>query len=480
MVNPPARRPWWLHRGPFIALGLHALLFLGFFQLHFTHGEWVRMDRTLPEKPTTAEWIDAIKAQHGYWGLVIWYFDCHGEIRLYHRYAQVALRGIDPWLPADAPNQRQLSPYRDVPVEYQPGALLVLVPPALLTTDAAEYQFWFVAWCGVLYVGAIILGLKVLAHGSPISPATATRALGWSVAFLLAFGPVAAARFDHAVALVCLAGAALFQRGARTGGPAWFAACGAVIAMGVMVKIVPGMLLPAGLLWLLALRPQPQWRPAFALAIGFAVSLVALHAAFVATWGEGYLRSFTYHVDRGLQIETTFAGILLAGNGFGAPLRIDRAFSAFDLATPYSDVLVAAAPIFFLLLAAIVAGRIWGARHLIPEARAGLAVVLLTFAFLLAFILTNKVLSPQYLLWLAPLAAVAYAARPALWPAAVALLVAAGLSQAIFPRLYDWLLNVHWLPVLLLNLRNLMLAVIFVWLVARLPVLLKGDAHRED
>lgn len=99
-------------------------------------------------------------------------------------------------------------------------------------------------------------------------------------------------------------------------------------------------------------------------------------------------------------------------------------------------------------------------------------LVLLTTVLLLAFILTNKVFSPQYLLWLGPLVAVASGAEPRLRPPAFALLLAAALSQAIFPHLYDQLHELRPLPVFLLNLRNFILVAMLAWLLWRLPRLL--------
>jgi hypothetical protein len=472
MPSSSASRPWWRSPGPLVALLLHAVVFLGFFELHFKPGEWAQMEKQLPAHPTTGQWIHVLVGQHGMQGLATWFFDTHREIHIYHRYAEVVLRGVDPEQPANAPGQGHLMPYRDVAMEYQPGALLVFLPPALLAKDLPGYQTWFVVWCGVLYVGAILLGLKLLAGDAPIGVEQANRTLWWSLAFLLCFGGVAAARFDHTVPFLILVACWMLRRADRTGSLAWFAATGVVIAAGVFVKIVPGLLLPAALLWLGVTTPRPAWRPMIALTAGLVVALLGFHVASYTAWGDGYLRSYTYQLDRGIQLESTYAGMIALSPGFGLPLRTVEVAHAYDLATPLAGLLKALAPVLFLALVALTAMRVWTTRRAATRPSRDFTVALLATVLLLAFILTNKVFSPQYLLWLGPLVAAAYGVQPTLRQPAFALLFAAALSQAIFPHLYDQLRALQPLPVFLLNLRNLTLVAILGWLLVRLPRLL--------
>ncbi|MEY2878596.1 MAG: hypothetical protein RLZZ15_976 [Verrucomicrobiota bacterium] len=480
MTAPPsAPRLWWRQPGPLLALVLHGVVFLGLFQLRFPEGEWARMERQLPAAASTSQWFRMIVETHGYGGLVTYFFDTHDEIRLYHRYAQVALRGIDPRRPAAAPEQGSLRPYRDIPIEYQPGALLVLVPPAIFARELRDYQTWFTAWCGVLYLGALLLGLDLIAGGGPLRAASANRALWWSLAFLLCFGGVAAARFDHAVPVACLVACWALRRADRTGSTAWFAVAGAVIALGVFVKIVPGLVLGAGLLGLWATRAPAAGRRALAVGAGTALTLLVLHGAFYFWWGDGYLRSYAYHVDRGVQLESTYAGVIAAAGGSGAPLAVIEAAGAYDLRTPLTGAVKALAPVLFLALVGLVAARVAVRRRGAAPVPRDLALVLLTTVLLLAFILTNKVFSPQYLLWLGPLIAAGYGGVPALRPVAIALLLAAALSQVIFPHLYDRLTGLEALAVALLNLRNALLAAMLGWLLWRLPALLTREADPE-
>jgi 4-amino-4-deoxy-L-arabinose transferase-like glycosyltransferase len=316
----------------------------------------------------------------------------------------------------------------------------------------------------VLYLSTLLLGLHLLADGRPITPDQANRALWASGGFLLCFGPLASARFDHIVPLLCVAGGLLFQRAMRTDRRRWFIAFGALAAAGFWVKVVPVVLIGASLLWLYAAAARPPWRAAGAVVAGFAVTALTLHLAFWAVWGDGYLRSFTYHVERGIQIESTYAGVIMAGHGFGEPMSIRESHAAYNIDTPYTNLVKSLQGLLFLAVAGAIAWRFVAGRRSLALAARDVAVLLLGIVFLLAFIVTNKVFSPQYLLWIGPLLALAYGFRRRLAPAVLAFLVISALTQAIFPRLYKQLRELQALPIFLLNLRNVMLIALLAWL----------------
>ena len=93
----------------------------------------------------------------------------------------------------------------------------------------------------------------------------------------------------------------------------------------------------------------------------------------------------------------------------------------------------------------------------------------LSLALVLGFIVFNKVGSPQYIVWLTAPVLVGLVLDRRRWvkPAALTLLIAF-LTQLIYPLTYDGLRVAEVGPVLLLNVRNVLLAVLFFWIVARL------------
>jgi hypothetical protein len=126
----------------------------------------------------------------------------------------------------------------------------------------------------------------------------------------------------------------------------------------------------------------------------------------------------------------------------GTTARPDR-FKSNGLAGGAAPVVQA---VFTVLLAA-------GLLAAIPLARDDL--VLSAFASVLAFVALGKVFSPQYVMWLAPFAALAWA-RGALVPAALTT-VAIALTQVEFPVRYLDLVNGDRFVVLVVGVRNVLL-----------------------
>jgi hypothetical protein len=202
----------------------------------------------------------------------------------------------------------------------------------------------------------------------------------------------------------------------------------ALLGLGTMTKLFPGLLAVIAFAWLLA---RGERRTARRGAATFAAIVLAISLPFA---GHGYVESFTFHLDRPVQIESTPAMVLFALGGSdvtGTNLRPDR-FKSNGLDGGHAD---AVERLFALLLVAALAGIVALA------ARGGDArrLVLYGFAALLAFVSLGKVFSPQYVIWLAPFAALAW-----VWGRrTVALLTGAAivLTHVEFPGRYSDLIN---------------------------------------
>jgi hypothetical protein len=79
----------------------------------------------------------------------------------------------------------------------------------------------------------------------------------------------------------------------------------------------------------------------------------------------------------------------------------------------------------------------------------------------------GKVLSPQFLLWLLPLLALCWGWGQIRIVAPAALVVALGLTQAVYPGRYEALTRLETAPIAVLAARNLILLALAVGLVAR-------------
>lgn len=307
-------------------------------------------------------------------------------------------------------------PYLDFGFEYPPLAALPLWLAGLPGRDEATYAVSF-----ALLIGAFVLAVQWLAA----QLAGGGRA-GVTVAWLLALTPVligASLRthFDAIPIALALAGLLALARERTSIGFV-------LLALGTMTKLFPALLAGAALVWLVA---RGERRAALRGGAIFAAVVVAISLPFA---GDGYVDALRFHLERPVQIESTPATVLFAlgdSEVTGTNLRPDR-FKSNGLDGGAADTVEALFSIVLALaLAAILA---LAARR--PDVR---HLVLCGFAALLAFVALGKVYSPQYVIWLAPFAALAWVWRERL----VASLTAGAivLTQAEFPSRYFDLIN---------------------------------------
>ncbi|MCH7623779.1 MAG: hypothetical protein IIB46_06825 [Nitrospinae bacterium] len=483
-VSPQAG--WWNSRTVILALVLHGFLFLGLFSLSFEIEEWDRIKLAAKEQSIEAA-AKIIMQGHGLFGFVIWFYNSHGEEQLYYRYAKLTLSGeVDYWTKnknLKIENERPW-PYRDIPIEYQPGALLTLSLPGLFADNYKEYRFWLIAWFGFLYLLNLFLGIKLVTGGTPTT-VQMNRLLWWSLAFLVLLGGIVTSRFDHIVVTCVLLSTLVFGHALRKKGKQaliGFALFGFVTSVGVMTKIVPGLILISALLILLLNHKQtPRWADAFASVTGLGVGLVFLNAGFYAIFGPGYWESFTYHMDRGIQLESVYAGLLLLAQMAGlAIVTFEKSFGSSNVVSSLTGVVKLISPFLFLGILVVLVRRVW--HYSLPEGKAEepghfvcSQIILLTLILLLAFMLSNKVFSPQYMIWVGPLMAVLVAVHKNMWKIGMMFLIASAMTQGIFPHLYEFLNQFHPAMVILLNLRNALLILILIMLIRDLPKLLEKN-----
>lgn len=158
-----------------------------------------------------------------------------------------------------------------------------------------------------------------------------------------------------------------------------------------------------------------------------------------------------YQGDRGLQIESVFATPAMVEWGHGGPgtgYTVDYTeWKAYDISGPSVEGLLLAATI-----ASVVAGAIfivWWVlawRRLRGGGRTEETIVWLVLATVAGFLVTNKVLSPQYMLWLLPAASAGMVllrgrARRQLGVWSVLLVAVTLLTHEIFPRMYGYMLT---------------------------------------
>jgi hypothetical protein len=293
-----------------------------------------------------------------------------------------------------------------LPTEYPP---LSILPFSLtLLGPAAWYPDVFAFWMLVIAVLGYIAFRRLTSP--PQATAYALYVVAAGVATLLF-------RFDLVPALITVGAVWLMQRGR-------FGAVYPLLAVATLMKLFPLVLLPVAAITHWHSRrgdPGARWTQ---VGLGVASFAGIVAAGFVAAGlldpAHG-LSSFTYDLHRPVEVESVPATLLWLGSIFGPAASPDVSFGSFNLLSdmsPVINVLAAAA-----LLCGL-AGVYWG------QLRGRFSVGQAAVAAVLVLLCTSKVLSAQYLLWVAPLLAltVGFQLRwfivclltalvfPALWP----------------------------------------------------------------
>jgi uncharacterized membrane protein len=338
-------------------------------------------------------------------------------------------------------------PYRDFALEYPPLALLPFVLPRVATLglpiDFSGYVWLFLIQNAVF---STLIALIVARIHSPQASALAFYALLVAVS-----APLLPWRYDLFPALLT----ALALLSLLRGRPIW---AGIWLGLGIAAKLYPIVLLPIFGAYYLASRN----RLALArLAMGCVGAMAVTLLPFALTAPEQLLSFLRYHQLRGLQLESLPAGVIVLAHVIGlTPARLDFNYGALHLVSPLAAAALAWLPIALLGVFGVVLACC-AARFREEQLAGGVTnetLVAYCAAALLAFIVTNKVFSPQYIIWLLPFAALLRARQ------AATLLAICGLTIALFPFDYDHLLAMQIWPVLLLNLRNLLALALLIWL----------------
>jgi len=343
--------------------------------------------------------------------------------------------------------------------EY-PLPVFVVILPQFLLGFLNQVAFVILFAASMLVVDAVFTGF--LWRGDGRRRGDATNLWLW---FVPAMGPLAYFRFDLVPAV--LAGGAVLAAIRRP------AVAGALTAIGAALKLWPAVMLPTFLI-----RRGDRRR----VLAGFFGTGVLIGGIALAVGGiERTLSPLRWQSARGLQIESVAATPLMLArmvHPVGTwDVRLSK-YKAFELFGPGVH-LLGQLTTGLTVLGGLLLVTLWWRAHRTSPSAGTLGWIFLATALVVT--VTNKTLSPQYLLWLGgPVAALAVRsqANPAVRTFARVLLVTAVATQLVFPIGYNALLKTHSLMPLVtldLALRNLLLlwltwyAVRQVWIQTRRP-----------
>jgi Glycosyltransferase family 87 len=343
------------------------------------------------------------------------------DVHIYFKYASLCFGGE--------------MPYRDFRVEYPILAFPLFVLPRFFTNN--QYMYYIAFGVEMLLCDAAIVWLLIRHVGRDKGGVEAVRGrLVWYTLFLAAQGPMPIARFDLAPTLMAFWGALAWFSGRPGRG-------GALVGLGVLMKIFPGVIAAPALV-----SPGP--------GVSRVKGMIALFSTVVvggAVWfGLGGARvgeSLGYHLDRGVELSSLPSNVLILwSKATGEPITTIFAHGNCELVCSASPRAASLAPTIQAALLILVMIMRW--RSLASD---GLRFAA---AAILAFMVANKVLSPQYVIWLLPFMAaiggrVGRVARPLF-------LITCVVNFAVYPWSYLGLEHFQPLAIAILTARNGLLA----------------------
>ena len=319
--------------------------------------------------------------------------------------------------------------------QYPPGAGIVFAIAALLGSNPVAAFALIALVCDLATLGVLIVAGR--RRGAGLDAAWA-----WVIGAVLV-GPVWLARFDVVPTLAAVVALVLIGRPTLSG---------AAAAAGTLLKVWPGIMLIA-----LPRRSLPRG------ILGFALMAAGILAG-VMIWSTGGVSFLGEQGARGLQVESVGALPFMVWNVV-ADVPTEFRFGAMEVDVPATIPIGLVITLSgFAILGILGVLRLMGRLELSAPADVALAALLVS-------IVTSRVLSPQYDVWIVGVAAVTLLdprslMRTARWLLAGSILV----TQAVYPFAYGSFLSGDWWAVLLQVVRiALLLAAtgVGLWVVLR-------------
>jgi Gpi18-like mannosyltransferase len=349
-------------------------------------------------------------------------------------------------------------PYRDFAFEYPPLSLIFFIIPKVFSSDWTGFSRLFHVEALIFDLLALLL-LYLIARRLGKMP---WNMLGVYTLAVLAMGPIIENQYDIFPAVVTLAAIYCFWTDRHK--TAWF-----LVALGTLIKLYPIVLAP---IFLIIYYRNRQFSRAWVGILTLVATCWIVLIPFLVTGPAHLLSLIDYHTQRGIQMESLYGAILLLLRQFGwISARVEFTFGSWNLTGNAAQALDRIT--IYLLILAILASLIYIYRKVRPGISQFTRLGSYFLLIILAILLTSKILSPQYLIWLIPALPLVFGARRLwLW---LIFLVIGGLTYYIFPAHYLELIAYSPRMVIILAVRDALLVALTALAIFNLARLKASD-----
>ena len=340
-------------------------------------------------------------------------------------------------------------PVHDTQWQYPPAAALIFLVPQVFAHLGVSYivAFFFLALLADLAVFLLLLGHADRNAVADSAEPHLTGVWAWLIGGF-AIGPLLLMRYDVIVTAFAVGGLIAPARSVKV---RW-SLRGALLGFGAMVKAWPGALV-------LGLPPRGPGRRALAWAVGTA----AVTTGILSLCLTGALSFLSGQSNRGIEVESVLASPFMVASWFGYPVKVVHLYGSFQISGPGISAISSFAELLTVVGVCIV---LWW-RLMRFRARCWTPALMYDTAFtvLLVLVVTSRVLSPQYLIWLLGLACIVLTengpvrrgtvmARPA-----CLVIFCVLITQIEFPLLFGEVMTAQFWGTMLVAVRNLILVI---------------------
>lgn len=266
---------------------------------------------------------------------------------------------------------------------------------------------------------------------------------------ILAVGPIIGQQFDIFPAVIVLLSLYCFWLGKHK--ISW-----ALLALGVMIKIYPVVIAPIFLIYYIRNHQYIRIRDGI---ITFTAVCLVIALPFIIMSPGGFINMFGYHAERGIQLESTYSGFLLVADKLDlTSVSVVRDFGSYNISGQLANTFVTISNYILVILLFTAYWIIYkrmdkGKPDIMRMGAYSLLVVLI-------LLISSRILSPQYLIWLVPL--LPLLAGRWRYPIWILFVITGALTYYIFPWHYTELAKYDTGTIAVLISRNILLIVMAV------------------
>ena len=341
-------------------------------------------------------------------------------------------------------------PFKDFRLEYPVFAIFPIIIPAIINL---LFGSSFESYCILFCLQNIIFGIVAARFLAKIpiteSNTTSRQPVYW---VLIIFSlPIYLFRYDPFLAILTMM--VIYAMITRP------YLAGVVLMLAIEAKLYPIIFLPILVLFYLINKDYQKMTAFF---VGSVVTLLFTLLIVLPLTGISFFDFLAYHQQRGIQLESIVAGLLLVLNQFDlVDLRLTNSFGSFNIDTEWSRMILntigVITPIVFILVISFLARAFMSEKRMYGSIRA-ITLIRALGAITLVFLVLNKVMSPQYVIWLFPF--IPFYENPI----RIKFIIVVMLTISIYPGWYHYLQNFHPVMVIMVNLRTILI----VWMLVDL------------